>query len=60
MAKQQRMFLVTAACVGDAALSAFGGSGVELMPWALGLIVVGCVVTSVRRASRILRELNSK
>jgi phosphatidylglycerophosphate synthase len=60
MAKQQRMFLVTAACVGDAALTAFGGPGVEPVPWALGLIVVGCVVTSVRRGARILRELNSK
>jgi phosphatidylglycerophosphate synthase len=60
MAKQQRMFLVTAACVGDAAQAAFRAPRLELMSWALGLVVVGCVVTSVRRAARILAELNAK
>jgi phosphatidylglycerophosphate synthase len=60
MAKQQRMFLVTAACVGNAALAAFSISGVDLIPWALAIIVVGCVATIARRASRILRELEAK
>ena len=60
MAKQQRMFLVTAACVGNAALSAFGASAVDLIPWMLVIVVVGCVVTIARRATRILRELESK
>lgn len=60
MAKQQRMFLITAACVGNAAFFALRISGVEFIPWALAIIVVGCVATIARRAARILRELESK
>ncbi len=60
MAKQQRMFLVTAACVGNAVLAAFRVPDVNLLPWTLVLIVAGCVVTIARRAARILRELESK
>ncbi len=60
MAKQQRMFLMTAACLGNAALSAIRVIGVDLIPWTLALIAAGCVVTIARRATRILRELESK
>ena len=60
MAKQQRMFSVTAACLGNAVLLPLGVWRVDLLPWALALIVVGCVVTIARRTARILRELESK
>ncbi len=60
MAKQQRMFLITAACVGNAALGALRVSTMDLIPWALAVIVLGCFVTIARRATRILRELESK
>ena len=60
MAKQQRMFSVTAACLGNAVQLPLGGWRVDLLPWALALIVVGCVVTIARRTARILRELESK
>jgi phosphatidylglycerophosphate synthase len=60
MAKQQRMFFITAACVGQAALTAFQVVGANLMPWTLGIIALGCLVTIARRTTRILRELESK
>lgn len=60
MAKQQRMFLLTAACVGNAILLPLGVWRVDLIPWALGIVVIGCVVTVGRRAARILRELEAK
>jgi phosphatidylglycerophosphate synthase len=60
MAKQQRMFLVTAACVGNAAFAAMRSSMPDLLPWALALIVGGCVVTIARRAARIVHDLEAK
>jgi phosphatidylglycerophosphate synthase len=65
MAKQQRMFLVTAAAL-YAALTprrwepAWGTDGRwGLAAAVLVLIIVGCVVTSIRRLSRIARALRA-
>lgn len=60
MAKQQRMFALTAACLGNALLLPLGIWRVDLVPWALAVVAVGCVVTIARRTARILRELESK
>ena len=60
MAKQQRMFLLTAACLGNALLVPLGVWRVDLMPWALAIVAGGCGVTIARRVRRILRELESK
>ena len=60
MAKQQRMFTLTAACLGDALLLPPGVWRVDLIPWALAIVAAGCVVTIARRTARILRDLESK
>ena len=59
MAKPQRMALMTAACLTGAIEVAAGGHG-RAMAAALAVIVVGCVVTIVRRTWRILRELEAR
>ena len=56
MAKQQRMALMTGACGVQAAL-VFLPWRLELVRVALGIIVAGCVVTMVRRCTRIVRVL---
>jgi phosphatidylglycerophosphate synthase len=59
MAKQQRMAVMTAACV----VGAFGPLWpllVQIIPLALALVVIGCVVTIFRRCHRITREMESK
>ncbi len=56
MAKQHRMALITLACVGSAVL-AWLKVETDLMPWALGVVVVGCGVTVFRRTFRIIRAL---
>lgn len=58
MAKQQRMAVLTATCVATALLSACGAA-VDLVHPALGIIVVGCLVTIARRVWRVVRELES-
>jgi phosphatidylglycerophosphate synthase len=59
MAKQNRMAVLTLACLVSAA---FAWLDIEfpLMPWALGLVVIGCVVTVFRRAHRIVQTLESR
>jgi phosphatidylglycerophosphate synthase len=68
MAKQQRMFLITVACLMMALLPerwlpriATSDDGVWLGPmWmALVLIVAGCAVTAIRRMYRIASRLNA-
>ena len=59
MAKQQRMALITAACVLDA-IGAFWQWEITFVALGLGIIVVGCLVTIGRRTRRIIDELNSK
>lgn len=60
MAKQQRMFSLTAACLGNALLLPLGVWRIDLIPWALAIVAAGCVVTIARRTARILRDLESK
>jgi phosphatidylglycerophosphate synthase len=59
MAKQQRMALLTAACLIRAA-SPLWLPLANSIPLALGLIVVGCVITIFRRCARIAREMELK
>lgn len=56
MAKPHRMALITVACVASAALAWMDFSW-ALMPWALALLAIGCVITVFRRTYRILQEL---
>jgi len=58
MAKQQRMALTTLACVVMAGMVAFGGR-FSLLPAALWIVIVGSLVTVVRRCVRIVRVLEA-
>lgn len=59
MAKQQRMGLMTAACVIAAASPGFA-SLEKIIPVALGLVIIGCLVTIFRRCARIARAMETK
>lgn len=59
MAKQQRMALMTAACVVGAA-APFWDCLANAIPVALGLIVIGCIITIFRRCNRIASVMESK
>ena len=59
MAKQQRMALMTAACVVAAATPWFAPLA-RTMPVALGLVAAGCLITIFRRCARITQEMESK
>ena len=59
MAKQQRMAVMTFACVGSAVLAATQWSG-ELMRLALVVVAIGCNITIARRTLRIIAELEAK
>ncbi len=59
MAKPQRMALLTVVCVVMAALELFSNP-INLVHPALGVIIVGCLVTIARRTSRVAKELESK
>ena len=56
MAKPHRMAVMTAACL-IAAVLGWMKIAFPLIPIALALIAVGCVVTVFRRTCRIIREL---
>ena len=58
MAKQQRMFALTIACVVSAVETMFMWPE-RVMPWILGLIALGSAATAARRARRIVRELEA-
>jgi phosphatidylglycerophosphate synthase len=58
MAKQHRMALLTAAAVGSALESVFGG-GQSVLLAALVLIVIGSALTSMRRAVSAYRHLEA-
>ena len=58
MAKQQRMFLLTLACIGTS-VELLSGWPPRTMTVALGLIVLGSVFTTARRTARIARELDA-
>lgn len=59
MAKQHRMAVITIASV-LAALEVFFHWPSRILPLALILVVVGCVVTVIRRVHKIIAELESK
>jgi len=59
MAKQQRMAVMTAACLVAALEAALGWEG-RVITLALVLIVFGCIVTIVRRTRLIVRDLESR
>jgi phosphatidylglycerophosphate synthase len=59
MAKQQRMALMTAACLIAAAVP-FWAPLAKIIPIALGLIAIGCLLTIFRRCGRIAAEMESK
>ncbi|HKS36416.1 MAG TPA: CDP-alcohol phosphatidyltransferase family protein [Verrucomicrobiae bacterium] len=59
MAKPHRMAVLTAASLVNVVLLGFGGT-FSLVPAALWVIVMGCVITILRRTIRIVRELESK
>jgi phosphatidylglycerophosphate synthase len=59
MAKQHRMAVITIASV-LAAVEVFFHWPARILPLALILIVVGCVVTVIRRVYKIIVELESK
>jgi phosphatidylglycerophosphate synthase len=59
MAKQQRMAVMTAACV-VAVIFLAVRSSYQILPWALGVVIVGCVVTIARRTLLIIADLESK
>ena len=59
MAKQQRMAAMTAACL-VAAFAPLWPLLARIIPFALALVVVGCLVTIFRRCHRIAREMESK
>jgi phosphatidylglycerophosphate synthase len=59
MAKPHRMAVMTVACLGEAGCVA-AKTTFNLIEVALWLVAVGCIVTSIRRTIRILRELEAK
>jgi phosphatidylglycerophosphate synthase len=59
MAKQQRMAVMTFACVAAVILLA-ARSSFEILPWALDVVIVGCVITIARRTLLIIADLESK
>ncbi len=58
MAKQQRMFVLTLACIGTS-VELLAGWPPRTMTVALGLVVLGSVFTMARRTARIARELDA-
>ena len=59
MAKQQRMAVITVACVVAAGVSPWGWQQ-PIIAAALGLVVLGSIVTCVRRLHRTAGELKAK
>ncbi len=59
MAKQQRMALMTAACV-IGTLAPIWPVTATVLPMALFLVAAGCIVTIFRRCFRIAHEMESK
>jgi phosphatidylglycerophosphate synthase len=63
MAKQHRMFVITAICLYSAVTPRFwqiitvSGSQIGLVTLGLAVIVIGCVITVTRRLGRIARAL---
>ena len=59
MAKQQRMFVLTLACI-VTSVELLSGGKTRAMTVALGLVVLGSIFTAARRTARIARELEAR
>ena len=59
MAKQQRMFIISLACIG-AAIEAWLAVPARSLPIALLIIIAGGLLTAARRTIRIVRVLEAK
>ena len=59
MAKQQRMAVITAACV-LSTLEPLAGWHGQVLACALVIVIVGSIVTLVRRTAKIVAEVNSR
>jgi phosphatidylglycerophosphate synthase len=59
MAKPHRMATMTVSCL-VCALLLWLETGYSVMPWALGVIAIGCVITVFRRTRRIIVALESR
>jgi phosphatidylglycerophosphate synthase len=59
MAKPHRMFAITVAAIVQAILGV-AHSDLPIITYALALISIGCIVTTIRRTARIVRELEAK
>jgi phosphatidylglycerophosphate synthase len=59
MAKQQRMAVMTAACL-IGAFAPLWPLLAQIIPLALALVVIGCVATIFRRCHRIAQEMESQ
>ena len=59
MAKTYRMVVMAVGCL-FAALEAAMGWVERAIPFALGVVIVGCVVTIARRMYRIVKELEAR
>jgi phosphatidylglycerophosphate synthase len=59
MAKPQRMAMMTAACVLSVGEPLFGWRG-QIVALALGVIVLGSIVTLIRRTASIFAEVNGR
>jgi phosphatidylglycerophosphate synthase len=59
MAKQQRMAVITAACLLATAEVVLGWGG-YVITLALGIIAIGCIITIARRTYLIVKELESR
>jgi phosphatidylglycerophosphate synthase len=60
MAKPHRMALLTAACVASIGEVASGGYAGRVMTAALGLVLLGSLVTAVRRLRLVAEELRAR
>jgi phosphatidylglycerophosphate synthase len=59
MAKQQRMAVMTAACLAAAGLAP-AGSRFQIMPFALWIVAIGCGITIARRTWLIVQDLEAR
>ena len=59
MAKQQRMAVIIAACLLSIVEVILDWPS-RVMMFALGIVMIGCVITTARRTLRIIKELESR
>lgn len=59
MAKPHRMAAITIACILEA-IGLWAHWAINVLPWCLVIIVTGCLITVMRRCSRIVRVLEAK